>query len=102
MSDYINAIRIVDKLMGDDSLTLDNIEEKISQESGAHIEQILGRSRKREIICLREALYYLYRERFKLSYPKIANLTNRSDHTTIMNGVHTFAMYLEKYAKTVS
>ena len=95
--DILFAIELTSKLLKDKDLKLNNVVERISQESTVPIEEILGKSRRQHIVTLRQTAYYVYRHRFGLTYSSIADLTNRLDHTTVMHGLKTMENYLQVY-----
>ncbi len=102
LSDLIKTLEIVKNLMNDDSLSIKNVINEISDRSGVPKEDILGKSRKENIIFLREGGYYIYRKKFKLYYQKIADLTKRENHTTIIHGVKAIKNGFEIYGKKLS
>ncbi len=97
LTDLIKALKIVNDLIDDESLSINDVIDRISDKSGVPKEHILGKSREESVVFLRQGAYYVYRERFNISYPNIAYLTKRQDHTTIMHGVKNikngFALY---------
>lgn len=97
VDDCIDSLHLVRELAADASLTSDNLVQKVSERSCIPIERLLGRDRYQPLVFYREALYYLYRERFGLSFPDIARRTQRGDHTTIMSGVRAVESRLERY-----
>lgn len=53
---------------------------------GVTVEEMTGRARGRVYISMpRQRAMYVAREMTGLSYPRIARLFNRLDHTTVMN-----------------
>lgn len=97
IDDCIDYLFLVRELLADPSLTPDNLVQKVSERSNITVERLLGKSRYQPMVFYRQALYYLYRERFGLSFPDIARRTQRGDHTTIMHGVRVMKSRLERY-----
>jgi chromosomal replication initiator protein len=46
---------------------------------------LLGKSRKRELVIPRQIIMYLMREEIQASYPTIGNEIGKRDHTTVMH-----------------
>ena len=90
------AVRVVMKLQDDPSLSLENVVRRVSEEGQIPFEDLMGRSRRREIAPLRQAVYYLYSTKFDRCYAGIGRIMRR-DHTTIINGVKKIKRELEKY-----
>jgi len=53
---------------------------------------VLSRNRKRKVVIARQHCYWHFRERGN-SYPAIARIMRRKDHTTIMHGCQ---MHMER------
>jgi len=59
-------------------------------------EKILGRGRTEEVALARHVVMYRLREEYKLSFPKIAQILNLADHTTVMHGYERIKEALRK------
>ena len=55
---------------------------------GIKKDDILGKSRKREVVRIRFILYNYIKKNTKLSLSRIAVIFSKKDHTTIMNGIN--------------
>ncbi len=97
LDDRIGALFLVRELLADPSLTPENLVEKVSDQSKIPVKRLLGRDRYQPLVSYRQAIYYLYRQRFSLSFPEIARRTQRKDHTTIMSGIRAVESLLERY-----
>jgi len=53
-------------------------------------DDLLGESRKKEIIYARKLCWYILRTRYDLTFQKIGNIFNGKDHSTVMHGYQTF------------
>ena len=95
-SDLVKALGIVDELVGDDSLSTDNVVNRISDKSGVSGEEIFGDSRRASVVYLRQGAYYVFREKFGWGYAKIGHLMSRH-HTTIMSGVKRIKKGFNRY-----
>lgn len=100
IDDCIDSLHLVQELSADASLTPENLVQKVSERSRIPVELLLGRDRYQPLAFYRQALYYLYRERFGLSFPDIARRTRRGDHTTIIHGIRAVRERLESYFPT--
>ena len=77
---------LVDMLMHDPSLTPFSLEEKVGEAMEIPQEQLWIESREAPRVSARNVCYYVWRNRFGLSYPGIAQRSGK-DHTTVMHGV---------------
>ncbi len=58
----------------------------VSQLYNIRRNQLLSDSRKSELVFPRHIIYFLLREKAKLSFSMIAKIMNKKDHTTILHG----------------
>lgn len=97
LSDLIRALEIVRNIMDNDSLSINEVLNEISNRGGVSREEILGKSKKENVIFLREGAYYIYRKKFDLKYKRIAYLTKRKNHATTLHGVKKIKDSFEIY-----
>lgn len=64
---------------------IDDIKEAVSEEFGVAVRSMLAPIRVRKIVIARHTAMYLTREITKRSYPKIAKVFGRRDHTSIIH-----------------
>lgn len=69
------------------SLSWKKISDSVCEFYNISQEDILSSKRSKEIVVPRQILMYLIRQEMSLSYPQIASLIGKKDHTTIMHGV---------------
>lgn len=67
----------------------DRVVERVAELYGVEARSILSRRRNPRMVTPRFVAMYLCREAYQYSYPEIAWLFNRGDHTTAMNAVRT-------------
>ncbi len=58
---------------------------RVSETYGVPVSELLGRERQAELILPRHLAIYILREKLHLSFPQIARITKRNDHTTVMH-----------------
>lgn len=97
IDDCIDSLFLVRELLADPLLTPENLVQKVSERSNIPVERLLGKGRYQPMVFYRQAAYYLYRERFGLSFPEIARRTEREDHTSVMHGVRVVTGRLQRY-----
>lgn len=71
---------------------------KICQEANITRWDLISNRRPKRLVLWRQAGYYVIREKWGLSYPKIGQLMGGKHHTTVMHGVAQFAKYCREYA----
>lgn len=67
----------------------DRVVERVAELYGVEARSILSRRRNPRMVTPRFVAMYLCREAYQYSYPEIAWLFNRGDHTTAINAVRT-------------
>lgn len=68
------------------TLRVMQLENAIARAANVSIEAINGKSRQREVVDARHAIWYIAHDHMGMAYTTLARLYNR-DHTTIMSGV---------------
>ncbi|MDD5749421.1 MAG: chromosomal replication initiator protein DnaA [Patescibacteria group bacterium] len=63
------------------------------------IDQLLGNSRKKELVLPRQVLMFLMREELKASFPNIGREVGQRDHTTAMHACLKISQAIEKDEK---
>lgn len=97
LEDLIKSLWIVKDLMDDSSLRVEDVIKIISLKGGASPEDILGKSRPESVVFLRQAAYYIYKEKFGMTYSDISRLTNK-DRSTVIYGVRNIKRKLKIYS----
>jgi chromosomal replication initiator protein len=68
------------------SSNYDNLLSVIASMYSISVADILGSSRKANIVLPRQIAMYILRTRYELTYSKIGNILNGLDHSTVVNG----------------
>jgi chromosomal replication initiation ATPase DnaA len=76
-------------------LTIEKITEIVAKTSNTPIDQILGKSRKREFVQPRFVAMKLAKEYTKDSLVKIGNYFGGRDHTTTIHAIQTINDYID-------
>jgi ATPase involved in DNA replication initiation len=76
-------------------ITIEKITEIVAKTSNTPIEQILGKSRKREFVQPRFVAMKLAKEYTKDSLVKIGNYFGGRDHTTTIHAIQTINDYID-------
>ena len=87
------------------SVTVDKIFEIVEKAYGVSKEEILSENRKKEIAFARHIVTYLVKELTDMSYPKIAKLLGRKNHSTCISSFNHVEGQLKtdsKYAAEVN
>jgi chromosomal replication initiator protein len=63
------------------------------------VKEILGTSRRKEVMIARQAAMYLLRYSADLSYPTIGGLLGGKNHSTIIHGCEKIQQHLENNTK---
>lgn len=61
----------------------------VAQETGISELQIVGGSRKRDIVIAKQMTMYLLRNRWGLTQDRIAAIVGLHDHTSVIHGIRT-------------
>ena len=77
------------------SVTVDKIFEIVEKAYGVTKEEILSENRKKEIAYARHIVTYLIKELTDMSYPKIAKLLNRKNHSTCISSFNQVEDHLK-------
>tara|TARA_R100000655_G_scaffold55221_1_gene93266 strand:- start:17 stop:376 length:360 start_codon:yes stop_codon:yes gene_type:complete len=67
-------------------LALNNLLEIITRVYDIESHEIVGHSRKRQLVEVRQMCYYILRQYYKLTFKGIGQLFNNRDHATILHG----------------
>ncbi len=81
------------------SLTTKHIIESVSQFFDINIKDIIGKSRKKELVYPRQVIMYLMRKEINSSYPTIGQELGGRDHTTAMHAYNKIAKEIENNDK---
>jgi transcriptional regulator with XRE-family HTH domain len=83
--DRVEKIKVTHKILSSEEDQVIAIITNVSENYGISIDELLGSRRKKELVLPRHIVMYLLRKRLKLSFPKIAEIMKKNDHTTIMH-----------------
>ncbi len=104
LQDILNALKVIKILESEDFLTYDLVIKRVCEVArdrcGIEVSEsdITEAARGVErISSLRMAAYYILRNRFELRYEKIALMSKRRTHATIMSGIKRIEGHLEQY-----
>lgn len=86
------AKKIVPKVSKDD---INSVIESTAQNYTVNVEDLLGNSRQADLILPRHTAMYLLRKELNLSFPKIAKIMGKRDHTTIMYAFNKMRKMIE-------
>lgn len=64
------------------------IVERVAKKTGLKTAEILGQSRRKDIVLARQISMFLCREHLGLSYPEIGRLFGGKDHATVIHGIN--------------
>jgi len=70
--------------IGIDAKQIDQILSVVAERYNIRLEDLLGKSRKKELVFPRHLAAYLLREKLSLSFPQIAKILGKKDHTSTM------------------
>jgi chromosomal replication initiator protein len=79
-----------------ENLTLPDIINSVAHHYGVSEEELLGRSRRKEIASARQIVMYLAREETNSSLPQIGQALGGRDHTTVIHGCEKVSAQIEK------
>ena len=82
------------------SLTAKNIIDAVSSFFDINIKDIVGKSRKKELVYPRQITMYLLRKELNTSYPTIGNELGGRDHTTAMHAYNKIIKGIDRSEKT--
>lgn len=80
----VNSKESVEESKKVDTATIDSVIESTASMYGVSKKDLLGSTRKANLILPRHTVMFVLRKDLKLSFPRIAKIMNRKDHTTIM------------------
>ncbi len=77
------------------TITIDDIIKKVSDYYGVEAESINTRSRKREVVLVRQVAMYLSKKYLDMSTSKIGQYIGKRDHATVLHACKTIANLAE-------
>ena len=77
------------------TITIDDIIKKVSEYYGVEVESINTRSRKREVVLVRQVAMYLSKKYLDMSTSKIGQYIGKRDHATVLHACKTIANLAE-------
>ena len=77
------------------TITIDDIIKKVSDYYGVEVESINTRSRKREVVLVRQVAMYLSKKYLDMSTSKIGQYIGKRDHATVLHACKTIANLAE-------
>jgi len=86
---------LADMLVRTGSLDGEQVIAAVADRFGLQVEQLLGRTRAREVALPRQIAMYLIREETDSSLPKIGEMLGGRDHTTILYGADKISELIE-------
>jgi chromosomal replication initiation ATPase DnaA len=69
------------------------------QKNGIEFSELIKKDRRIKYVRPRQALQYQLYAKFNFSFPKIANLFNNQNHTTVIHNVKTVKNQIKLYEK---
>ena len=89
------ALHLTDKLLKDETTSIQNLKQRVSEESKVPLREILRKSRNERNVVLRYVISYVYHEKFGLGPSWIVRLTGYRDHSTVIYGIEQMRAYIE-------
>ncbi len=77
------------------TITIDEIIKKVSSYYGVEVESLNTRSRKREVVLVRQVAMYLSKKHLDMSTSKIGQYIGNRDHATVLHACKTIANLAE-------
>ena len=99
LEDVENIIQTVNIQIPKQSLTPKKITKTVASYFEINISDILGESRKKELVVPRQIVMYLMREEAKASFPNIGQEMGGRDHTTAMHAYKKITKEINKNDK---
>ena len=78
------------------SISMDEVLTTVASFYGVTRDELLGRSRSKEMVHPRQVVMYLAREELQLTLPQIGETLGGRDHTTVMYGVEKITDAIDK------
>ncbi|MBS3139352.1 hypothetical protein J4207_06640 [Candidatus Woesearchaeota archaeon] len=91
------ALHLADKLLKDETTSIQNLKQRVSEESKVPLREILRKSRNERNVVLRYVISYVYHEKFGLGPSWIVRLTGYRDHSTVIYGIEQMRAYIEEH-----
>jgi chromosomal replication initiator protein len=95
LSEELVDTALADMLVRTGSLTGEQVIEAVAERYGLQVEQLLGRTRARDVALPRQIAMYLIREETDTSLPKIGEMLGGRDHTTVLYGADKISERIE-------
>jgi chromosomal replication initiator protein len=95
LSEGLVDTALADMLVRTGSLNGEQVIAAVADRFGLQVEQLLGRTRAREVALPRQIAMYLIREETDSSLPKIGEMLGGRDHTTILYGAEKISELIE-------
>jgi hypothetical protein len=91
----LETVSFPDESTADIADEFNRVSRLVAASFGVTTGDILGKSRKRDIVLARQVVMYFLHETFGISYPKIGAVLDR-DHTTCLHAVEKIKQLIEK------
>src|SRR3989344_1673989 len=91
------ALHLAERLLKDETTSVQNLKQRVSEESKVPLREILRKTRNEKNAALRQVIYFVYHERFGLGSSWIARLTGYRDHSTVIYGIEQMRSSIEEY-----
>ena len=76
-------------------LTVDDILEKVSRHYNVEVQQVSGKSRKRDLVQVRQVSMYLAQKYTKMPASRIGHLIGGRDHSTVIHSCNQIEQRLK-------
>ena len=89
------AMALADLMARATTVTLDELVSTVTNFYGVSRDDLLGRSRNKEVVHPRQVTMYLAREELQMTLPQIGDSLGGRDHTTVMYGVEKITQSID-------
>jgi chromosomal replication initiator protein len=90
------ASALADLLARPTSISIEEVMTTVGAFYGVSRDELLGRSRSKEMVHPRQVVMYLAREELQITLPQIGEVLGGRDHTTVMYGVEKITDAIDK------
>ncbi len=90
------ASALADLMVRPASISIEEVLTTVASFYGVTRDELLGRSRSKEMVHPRQVVMYLAREELQITLPQIGEVLGGSDHTTVMYGVEKITDAIDK------
>jgi chromosomal replication initiator protein len=90
------ASALADLMARPTSISIEEVMTTVGAFYGVTRDELLGRSRSKEMVHPRQVVMYLAREELQITLPQIGEILGGRDHTTVMYGVDKITDAIDK------